>query len=523
VIVAEIKSFDDGGHGGERITISALVPISDLDAVRQHMAALDYEVRTSGPRPSPREDEVYEPRFWIGAHGPSQGRYEPLVLSWRAHDQLVFVPEPGFLMTYGLAPRSGGNGAVHWDDPAGPVRDIVKVTAPSVYSFPKWTHASVSICREYVQDYLTLRKKALVQSFWEKRFSPTDSEIDERLGSEECVDLDTPNRRLRLFRLDPGVVITEVSGGRVLALPGPLPISNDALEAEGLIWPGVDGPVAHARAMSMIPSDRVYVDDRVLADYEGRPDFSVSPESGAVSFGTTGWIVGCRRVGRNLISLELKTLYEGVPAAVMRNWHKFAVEPPPPGVYPAILDEPNIGKRAKALTYAVVTLGENLAALAQAVRLQGLAPDSFVRLRRSELDYKGWWRFPAAEAIGRHVPLNMPQDAFLDRCLSINKLVVEGLVERSLRKTLHAMGIPPKGIEKLGSLKLLDCIVRMCQAARASGLSFTTSGAEIWRRLSESGTDPRQPIPRMFALYDMRVLKAHSSDDQKKLAACLGR
>ena len=104
------------------------------------------------------------------------------------------------------------------------------------------------------------------------------------------------------------------------------------------------------------------------------------------------------------------------------------------------MDEPNIGKRAKALTYAIVSLGENLAALAQAVGLRDLAPDSFVGLRRSDLDYKGWWRFPAAEAIGRHVPLNMPVDAFLDRCLSINKLAVEGLVEPSLRRTLHKMG-----------------------------------------------------------------------------------
>jgi hypothetical protein len=399
----------------------------------------------------------------------------------------------------------------------------VKVSAPSVYSFPNSTHAFVSICREYVQDYLTLRKKALVQSFWEKRFSSTDSEMEERLGSEECVDLDTPNRRLRLFRLDSRVVITEVSGGRVLALPGPLPISNDPLEAKGLIWPGFDGPVAHARAMAMRPSDCIYVDDSVLADYEGRPDFVVVPERGAVSFGTR-WRVGyCRRVGRNLIRVELKKLYEGVPAAVTQRWHKFAVEPPPPGAYPAILDELNIGGRAKALTYAIVNLGENLAALAQVVGLPGLAPDSFVGLRRSHLDYKGWWRFSDAEAIGRHVPLNMPVDAFLDRCLSINKLAVEGLVEPSLRRTLHKMGVPPKEIETFRTLKLLDCVVRMCQVARASGLSLATSGVEIWQRLSKDGTDAPQPIPRMFALYDMRNLKAHSSDDRKKLADCLGR
>jgi hypothetical protein len=226
-------------------------------------------------------------------------------------------------MTYGLAPRPVGNGAVHWDDPAGPVRDIVKVTAPSVYSFPKATLASVSIFREYVQDYFTLRKKALVQSFYERRFSSTDSEIEERLGSEQFVDLDTPNRQLRLLRI-PGrerIILLSASGARLLALPGPLPISNDPLEAEGLIWPGLDGPVVHARALGMTPIHCVYVDDRVLADYEGRTDFAVEPESGAVSFGTQ-WAVGyCSRVGRNLIRLELKKLYEGVPAAVTRNWH----------------------------------------------------------------------------------------------------------------------------------------------------------------------------------------------------------
>src|SRR5690349_21648844 len=84
------------------------------------------------------------------------------------------------------------------------------------------------------------------------------------------------------------------------------------------------------------------------------------------------------------------------------------------------------------------------------------------------------------------------------------------------------MGVAPKEIEKYKSLKLLDCVVRMCQVARASGLSLATSGTEIWQRLSKDGTDPPQPIDRMFALYDMRVLKAHTSDDQK-LAACLGR
>ena len=85
------------------------------------------------------------------------------------------------------------------------------------------------------------------------------------------------------------------------------------------------------------------------------------------------------------------------------------------------------------------------------------------------------------------------------------------------------MGVPPKEIEEFRSLKLLDCVVRMCQVACASGLNFAMSGAEIWQRVSKDGTDPPRPIPRMFALHDMRNLKAHSSDDRKKLAAYLDR
>jgi hypothetical protein len=105
----------------------------------------------------------------------------------------------------------------------------------------------------------------------------------------------------------------------------------------------------------------------------------------------------------------------------------------------------------------------------------------------------------------------------------LNKLIVEGLGERSLRTTLHSIGVPPNELKEWGTMKLLDCIVRLCQMAHATGLSFDSEGAEIWTRLSKDGTEPDQPIPRLFALYDMRILKAHRSDTVTKLAACLSR
>lgn len=125
----------------------------------------------------------------------------------------------------------------------------------------------------------------------------------------------------------------------------------------------------------------------------------------------------CDRVGRDFIQLELKKLYEGVPPTITRNWHRFATSPQR-GSYAALTRVPNVATRAKALTYALVTLGENLSALASAVRLHDLGPSSFVTLNRGDLDYRGWWTFPDPEAVARHVPRDMPVDAFLEKCLA---------------------------------------------------------------------------------------------------------
>jgi hypothetical protein len=64
----------------------------------------------------------------------------------------------------------------------------------------------------------------------------------------------------------------------------------------------------------------------------------------------------------------------------------------------------------------------------------------------------------------RHVPLSMTADTFLDKCLNLAQLLIEGLNEGKLRTLLQAMGAPAKDIKGLGTLELLDRIV--CMAAR---------------------------------------------------------
>jgi hypothetical protein len=272
-------------------------------------------------------------------------------------------------------------------------------------------------------------------------------------------------------------------------------------------------PVKSDRLLGV--TDYICVNDSVLSAYEGRPGFSIFPESGSVSFGTQ-WSVGfCDRVGRNLIRLEAKKLYEGAPAAVVRYWHKFAVVPLPDSAFPAALDEPNIATRARDVTYALVDLGEALSDLALSLGL-AISPEEFVGLRRAALDYSGWWKSEIAEPVSRNAPLSMPADAFLDRCMSLGKLLIEGLNEAKLRVLLQAIRVPATDIKGLGSLKLLDRIVCLAQLAAATGLTLADDGALLWERLAKEGTNPAQPIGHLFALYDVRILKAHKANDRNQ-------
>jgi hypothetical protein len=517
VVVAELKSFDEKPHAGHRRLFAALVPIDQIKAVKATLANLDHNVSTSGPHPFYMKNRPFRPEFWVGAKELPSEKYEPLVLSWTSHDKTVLQPEPGFLMTYGLIPRSVEGGRVYWDDPRAPRHDIVTVTAPSVWDFPLGTHAYVSISKDYLQDYLTLRHMALVQIFWEIRWGPVDAEIEKRLNGEEGVNIDFPDRRLQIGRAmgDHSSVFTQVWGARLLAMPGALPITAETVDDVALVWPGINKPVTNAVAQGLRVTDYVCVNDSVLSAYEGRPGFSIIPESGAVSFGTQ-WSVGfCDRVGRNLIRLEAKKLYEGAPAAVVRYWHNFAVVPLPDSAFPAALGEPNIATRARAITYALVDLGEALSSLAQSLGI-AISPEEFVGLRGAALDYSGWWTSEIAEPVSRNAPLSMPADAFLDRCMSLGKLLIESLSEAKLRVLLQAIGVPAKDIKELGTLKLLDRIVCLAQLAAATGLTLADDGVLLWERLSKEGTNPAQPISHLFALYDVRILQAHKANDRNQ-------
>jgi hypothetical protein len=103
-----------------------------------------------------------------------------------------------------------------------------------------------------------------------------------------------------------------------------------------------------------------YVSDEALVDFENRQEFSIHPESGAVSY-IGWWSVGfSRRIGRNHIQVELKKLYEGNPPHIIAHWHRYAVAQNVAELDRKTHGDANIALRAKALVEAFLGLTESL-------------------------------------------------------------------------------------------------------------------------------------------------------------------
>jgi hypothetical protein len=133
-----------------------------------------------------------------------------------------------------------------------------------------------------------------------------------------------------------------------------------------------------------------------------------------------------------------------------------------------------------------------------------------IGLDREGLRYGGWWKPTQAEPITRHIPISMVLDRFLDRCEALDKFVNESFQEADLRRILHTLGCPEGDIADLRSLKLLDRLLRLCVLSNDTGLSISANYRELERRRSA------QPlatiIPRLFALKELRILKAHRTE-----------
>jgi len=306
----------------------------------------------------------------------------------------------------------------------------------------------------------------------------------------------------------------DIWGHRLLLRHGAFPISEDANRYGELKWPGLSS-VINDKNWRGQGFEYVYVKDDVLGRFEGSKEYEIQPESGSVSYGCQWGVSHCDRIGRDLIRLEVKKLYEGISPDIVRHYHRHAVEPPT-GTIDELRQTRNIGVRARDIVYCLVELGEAIAELATRVLGREITSSDVVSLDPRSIEYNGWWNADAVEPICRHVPISATRDSFLNRCKDLDRLIGEGFKEKVLRKVLIGLGVAESQIKRLRSLKLLCMLVELGQLAQDAGLDLVADQSEIVDRY-KIPADP-SPCRHLFALNDLRQLDAHrpgTSFDEK--------
>lgn len=523
VPVAELESYEDAWTPGDRVRWSALVPMDVMERIGADLAGFSHEPDANGPHPSASAAGTFSPAFMVRYYSEALGHIdcEPLVLRWEANDQTAMALNPGFAMTYGLMPRLG-SGRVYWDDVATPQPGIAMVDAVSTYKDMHATTASAVISRAHLQDYLTLRGMALVQVYYEKRSGPADTTA-EKLMSEGYLDLKLPDRHIDVRRVEDGTILAQIWGARVLAWPGDLPVSTDPLEKEGLLWPGREKPLNRPLARHLRPWEgKAYIRDEVLCLYYDDDAFYINPLTGGMSFGNQWGVGDCRRIGRDLIELDLRSLYSGARPSVVRRWHQFATSPPMNVGRPAAsANDLNVGRRAAGIVEAMVSLGEALRDLALELGMSIPARDLIGFSPRKARD-EGWWTQPFLRQVSRPFPPDLGREAFLSRCLELDKVTNEALGGAALRKIVQAYGAQPDA-KTFGGLKLLNRILCLHRIARREGLDVAIDRDMLLQKLIEDDAPEYKPINRMFALSDLRQVAAHRKEAGTIMPSALSR
>jgi len=441
---------------------------------------------------------------------------KPLVISWESANNISFQLDPYFLLTYGLSPRLTEN-YVHWDDLRRPKMEIVTSIPKSVYDFPFYSKSFVRIHKEHIQDYIMLRKKALIQVYYETRILPKNKELDELLGEESFFERTTKYNHFRINKISENEIFTEVTGYRVLYFDNSIPISKWDRKAKEHIWPDFDESINRMNAKHL---DYVYVSDEVLAKYEQDENYTVYPESGSVSYKNQWSVSRCSRIGRNHIKIELFKLYEGTPNEVISYWNKFSVKKDSIDI-----EGKNIVVRAKDLVYSYLRFGELLSSALNYSYNTNFTSQDIVGLNRSELNYYGWHNNASISPITHHLSHQLSKQSFLYRQKTLNLFLVENFVEKQLRSIIKLFGIELSKFKKspneeFRSIKLLNIILNYFRIAKETGLDIKKDCEEINSRLEQEGELKEiEIIKQLSALNSMRQLDSHKvgSDSDIKL------
>ncbi|MBS1624361.1 MAG: hypothetical protein JST83_10100 [Bacteroidetes bacterium] len=504
ITVAELKTNEINGSFETIDTNTAIIPAKLIGKIKpSHVNPFVERVGVSH-----NDHSIYKPGFWLYLSSPSGLRKaEPLVVSWCSGNHTTLTIDQGFLSAFKLSPRLIDD-RICWDDLSRPQYDVVQNRLLSEYNFPYHSEAYVRIQKDYLEEYLSLRKRSAVQIFIIQREVFINENLLQLLGAEDYFiqEFEQYNIRIQRFNHKDNIIRLEIAGYKVLFEQGCNLKSQ--YEPTGHYWKGIDGMVTSQRARNELAFEYVYVSDDVLGKYEENDDYEVYPDYGSIRYRNQWSVTNCERIGKNGIKIEVKKLYEGTPYEVINFWNTFSI-----GLSEIIQGE-TIAVRAKRLTQKYFLFGRTFTELFNQICGLSLLASDVITLVQEDIEYNGWCDFPDYKPITHHVNLrSFSKEQFISRCKKLYILLAENLKEKSLRKIVDLLGFSQVETRDYRGLKLLELALKYIYVMHESGLHPVHDKLIIVERAKEQKNFAY--LSKIFALNAIRQLDAHKGGDLK--------
>jgi hypothetical protein len=445
----------------------------------------------------------------VSRYLPSVSGHDYIVASWGNSAFYTYNLAEKVWMALGLTPRCFGNEQqrIAYDDLGVPEFNVAEGEISAQYYFKASRHVRWHMSNDYLRRYLWLRGGRGVRQFYYKARLEAGAELRAWMNGRAFVELGSAGTWLDGdIRVDNGGLLLQV-WATVEAVSCEL---SPQQSAEGLLWTGVQEPVTHARANDIFNAVTLYLDDRFLERYEQSHFYDTTPVNlhgfwhCSPSYLGQWAFSGCERVGRNLIKVQLRELYKGLPDREILHAHAHVV--PPHQIGDHDLGAEHVVAKVDRLLVQLLNLADNLSALAGHLGIAKPA-EELIGLRRSDIKDNGWLHYPQLAKLAQVAPLAMTQQAFLARCKSIHELC-QRLPDGVLKQLLHAAGVPRAKIVQRGSLKLLQTLLNILQR-----LDAEEEAIDAFSRVEcPEGWDIRNPdLAMLFVANDLRIADAHDA------------
>jgi hypothetical protein len=443
---------------------------------------------------------------------PSISGHDYIVASWGSGSFYSYALAEKVWMALGLSSHTlgGKQQRIIYDDLSLPEFGVAEGEITTQYHFSAQRDVQWTMSNEFLRRYLWMRGAYGVRVFFYEAQLP-DSEVLRSLMAGQSHVLFAPTGGW--YQLD----IREFNGGLLVQVWASVAAVTPELcpeqPADGLMWPGVNEPMTHAKADALVGIELVYLDDRFLERYEQSSFFNTIPVNVygqwhcSPSYGGQWSFTSCVRIGRNLIGIPMRELYKPKPDREIVHAHAFALNPSQ--VAASNLDEEHIVAKIDRLVTQLLDLGYVLSTLSSVLSIQNMTAEEIVGLSRNELRKNGWLHYPELSRLAQVAPLAMTEQAFLSRCKSIHELW-QRLPNRLLRNLLVRAGHAREDIKNLGSLKLMQALLNVVERLNADGEQVDAFGSNPE---PYDLTNRNTALAALFVNNDLRIADAHNAGD----------